>query len=327
MNKRDFLKISGLAGVATVIPTNIFASEKKEEEATVCTLIPTETAGPFPLDLTSNTFYFRQDIRETELGVPLKLKMKINGIGNCGVMQNVRVNIWHCNSLGKYSGYGTEVGKTYLRGYQITDVNGEVEFLTIFPGWYPGRVCHFHFQVFVSSAYSVVSQFTFNNAEKNAVYTANPTLYPLGVDPVNIANDGFLSNAVPLQVATLTPNTDIGGYESYFEVGVQGNGTLGVGYFESQNALQFTMGQNYPNPYDGETTIPLTLKNNSEVKMELWDLNGRNLGAIYEGNLAAGEHQIPFITSSKLATGNYIYQMILENENGVFKDSKMMTAK
>ena len=147
MNKRYFLKISGLAGVATVIPTHIFASEKKEEEATVCTLIPTETAGPFPLDLTSNTFYFRQDIRETELGVPLKLKMKINGIGNCGVMQNVRVNIWHCNSLGKYSGYGTEVGKTYLRGYQITDANGELEFLTIFPGWYPGRVCHFHFQI------------------------------------------------------------------------------------------------------------------------------------------------------------------------------------
>ena len=327
MNKRDFIKLSSLAGVATIIPTNIFASEKSEEETTVCTLIPTETAGPFPLDLTTNTFFFRQDVRETEIGVPLKLKLKINGIGNCGAMQNVRVNIWHCNRNGLYSGYNTEVGKTYLRGYQITDVNGEVEFLTIFPGWYPGRVCHFHFQVFVSSAYSVVSQFTFNNAEKNADYTSNPTLYPLGVDPVNIANDGFLSNAVPLQVATLFPNSDIGGYESYFEVGVQGNGTLGVGYFESQNALQFTMGQNYPNPYDGETTIPLTLKNNSDVKMELWDLNGRNLGAIYEGKLAAGEHQIPFTTSSKLATGNYIYQMILENENGVFKDSKMMTAK
>jgi protocatechuate 3,4-dioxygenase beta subunit len=327
MNKRDFLKLASVAGVASVIPTNIFASEKTEEETTVCTLIPSETAGPFPLDLTTNAFYFRQDVRETQTGVPLKLKLKINGIGNCGVMQNVRVNIWHCTRDGFYSGYQTQVGQTHLRGYQYTDVNGEVEFLTVFPGWYPGRVCHIHFQIFVSSAYSVVSQLGFNEAAKNAIYLANPSLYPSGADPKSMATDGIFSDGFLLQVATLTPNATIGGYDSYLEVGVQGNGTLGVGYYEQQNAEQFTMGQNYPNPYDDQTTIPLALKNNSDVKIELWDLNGRNLGAIYQGKLEAGEHYIPFVTSRKLATGNYIYQVTLENENGTYKDSKMMTAK
>jgi protocatechuate 3,4-dioxygenase beta subunit len=327
MNKRDFLKLAGVAGVATVIPSKMFALENPEDDASVCTLIPSETAGPFPLDLTTNTFYFRQDVRETQTGVPLRLRMKINGIGNCGVMQNVRVNIWHCTRDGFYSGYQTQVGQTHLRGYQYTDVNGEVEFLTVFPGWYNGRVCHIHFQVFVSSAYSVVSQLGFNETTKNAIYAANPSLYPNGPDPKSMATDGIFSDGFLLQVATLTPNADIGGYDSYLEVGVQGNGTLGVGHFENLNAEQFIMGQNYPNPYQDQTTIPLTLKNNSDVKIELYDLNGRNLGPIYQGKLEAGEHPIPFVANRNIATGNYIYQVTLENENGIYKDSKMMTAK
>ena len=60
-------------------------------------------------------------------------------------MQNVRVNIWHCDKDGLYSGYNTETSLTYLRGYQFTDANGEVEFITIFPGLYTGRTCHIHF--------------------------------------------------------------------------------------------------------------------------------------------------------------------------------------
>jgi protocatechuate 3,4-dioxygenase beta subunit len=334
MNKRDFLKTTVLAGAASIMPTNVFASKSETEldPSTVCTLIPSETAGPFPLDLTENTFYFRQDIKETQTGVPFKLKLKINGIGNCGVMQNVRVNIWHCSRLGLYSGYSNamnagQAGLTYLRGYQYTDVNGEVEFMTVFPGWYNGRICHIHFQVYVSSAYSAVSQLSFDVATKNAIFLANPTFYPQGADPTAFTSDNVFSNGYALQLATLTPNATTGGYDGYLEVGVNGNGTLGIGHYEAENAKQFKLGQNYPNPYQGETTIPLNLINSSKVKIELYDLNGRNLGAIYEGNLDAGEHHIPFITSEKLATGNYIYQLTLENENGVYKDSKMMTAK
>lgn len=333
MNKRDFLKGIGLASVASVLPTNVFSCAKTEQDpSTVCTLIPSETAGPFPLDLTANTFYFRQDVRETQTGVPLKLKLKINGIGNCGVMQNVRVNIWHCSRQGLYSGYSNnmnagQAGLTYLRGYQYTDANGEVEFLTAFPGWYNGRICHIHFQVYVSSAYSAISQLSFDPATKNAIYTANPSLYPSGTDPMTFANDNVFSNGYALQLATLTPNATIGGYESFMEVAVQGNGTLGVGYYEAENAKQFILGQNFPNPYQVETSIPLTLLNNSEVKIELYDLSGKNLGFIFNQKLDAGNHKIPFISTSKMPTGNYIYQLTIENDFGVYKDSKMMTAK
>lgn len=330
MNKRDFLKATGLLGAASLIPFKKTAAGTGSS----CVLIPSETPGPFPLDLTDNNFYFRQDIRENRDGVQLNQKIKIIGLDNCLPMQNVRVNIWHCDKGGSYSGYSTqagnttnEVGQTWLRGYQITDANGEVELITIFPGWYNGRVCHIHFQVFVSSSYSAVSQLTYDHATKNALYAANSSIYTKGADPLSPADDGIFSGNYQYQLATLTPNATTGGYDSYLEVTVQGSGSQTTGYIERQNAKQFSLGQNYPNPYSGETTIPFTLQQQSEVTIELWDLMGRRVATVVKQNFSAGEQRIAISPKSlNIPAGNYVYQLIVKNSSGTFKDCKMMTA-
>jgi protocatechuate 3,4-dioxygenase beta subunit len=56
------------------------------------------------------------------------------------------VDIWSCNALGVYSAESSEstVGQSWLRGYQLTDATGKVEFSTIIPGWYQGRTTHIH---------------------------------------------------------------------------------------------------------------------------------------------------------------------------------------
>jgi len=65
-----------------------------------CVLVPAETPGPFPLDLTDNAFFFRQDIREDRMGVQLRQRVRIVGTENCEPMPNVRVHIWHCDNVG-----------------------------------------------------------------------------------------------------------------------------------------------------------------------------------------------------------------------------------
>jgi len=297
-----------------------------EDNSSVCVLIPAETAGPFPLDLTANNFYFRQDIRENKTGVQLNLKMKIFGLDNCVPMENIRVNIWHCDKDGLYSGYNTEVGLTYLRGYQMTDAYGEANFITIFPGWYPGRVCHIHFQVYVSTSYSAVSQFTFDVNTKNAIYLANTGLYTQGVDPTSPANDNVFSDGYSLQLATLTPNINTGGYDSYFELSVDGTGTAGVGHLEKENAKQFTLGQNYPNPFLSTATIPFSLKRPSHVNISLWDLAGKKVAVIFNETLQAGNHQANVdLNKLNLKLANYMYQIEVYNVFGTFRVCRMMT--
>ena len=179
MKRKDFLRGFGLAGIASVLPKPAFSSARvlSGPQPPNCVLIPSETAGPFPLDLTENQTFFRQDVREDRTGARHDLKMKIIGLENCLPMQNVRVNIWQCDKDGLYSGYNTQVGRTYLRGYQFADANGEVNFTTIFPGWYPGRIAHIHFQVYVSSVYAAISQLTYPIAEKNQIYLDHADLY------------------------------------------------------------------------------------------------------------------------------------------------------
>lgn len=328
MKRKDFLQGIGLAGVGAMIPgtSNSATQPLRALPGTECVLIPSETAGPFPLDLTDNQFYFRQDVREDRAGVQLNLKMKIIGLENCLPMPNLRVNIWHCDKDGNYSGYGTETGLTYLRGYQLTDAEGEIEFITIFPGWYPGRICHIHFQVYVSSVYAAVSQLTFPLDVRNQIYADNPGIYTKGPDPLSYNQDGVFANGYVLQLATLTPNTDTGGYDSNLEVAIQGSGLTGLAELEPETGGQFKLKQNFPNPFTAETTVPFSLTNPSDVQLELWSLAGKRVATIQRKGLSAGDQKIVVnLKSLALPQSSYVYQLQVTNSNGTYRQCKMMT--
>lgn len=335
MKRKEFLQGLGMAGIGTLLSGPALKADttvKKGPLPPNCTLIPSETAGPFPLDLTENATFFRQDIRENKTGVQLNVKLKIIGADNCEPMQNVRVNIWHCDKDGLYSGYSQnnnqgQAGLTYLRGYQMTDASGEVDFVTIFPGWYTGRICHIHFQVYVSSVYAAISQLTFPIADKNSLYANNATLYTKGADPLSFAQDNIFSDGYTYQLATLTPNSETGGYDTYLEVTVQGSGVTGLANLEPETGGQFKLGQNFPNPYKNETVIPFNLTNKSDVQIELWDLSGKRLAEIKETDLVPGDHTITVDPKSLgLPAATYLYQLQVSNSNGVFRQCKVMTA-
>lgn len=328
MKRKDFLKGIGLAGVATVVPAPAFPSRSiLKSPPPECVLIPSETEGPFPLDLNENQVFFRQDVTEDRAGVRHDVKMKIIGFENCLPMQNVRVNIWHCDAIGRYSGYGTEKGDTYSRGYQFTDANGEVNFITIFPGWYNGRTAHIHFQVYVSSVYKAVSQLAYPDGPKNQIYLDNPSIYTKGVDPRDVDEDGIFSDGYALQLATLTLNPVTGGYDSYLEVTIQGSGITSLAKAEPETGGQFKLYQNQPNPYTDSTTIPFEMKFPGNAFIEIWNLAGKKIAEIEHPGLAVGKYEVDINPLTLgIPVSNYVYQLRVENATGTFRQAKMMTA-
>ena len=192
-----------------------------------CAASPTETSGPYPYDLSGNSAIFRTDITEGKTGIPLSLTLTIvNSNNNCTVISGARVDIWHCDKDGYYSEYnepgylGTEdnTGKTFLRGIQLSDANGQVKFTTIYPGWYTGRVTHIHVEVFVNSVLKLTTQLAFPDTLNTTIYKTS--LYSAhGQNSVTNTSDTIFSDSYNSELVTISGDTT-NGYTATFKVGV-----------------------------------------------------------------------------------------------------------
>jgi len=219
---------NSLANSSAATSTSSLASSTTTSAASStgsCTLIPTETIGPYPLSvILNNATTLREAINEDKTGVPLTVKLKLVDINNKCAPVSGYVYIWHCDKDGNYSGYGTEVGKTYCRGVQYTDTGGVATFTTIYPGWYAGRITHIHFQVFLNTysstaASTAISQMAFPADITKAVY--NSALYSKGQNTsvTSFSADNVFSDGVTYQLATMTGNVDAG-YTAELVVGL-----------------------------------------------------------------------------------------------------------
>jgi hypothetical protein len=75
---------------------------------------------------------------------------------------------------------------------------------------------------------------------------------------------------------------------------------------------------NYPNPFNGSTTIELQLKKNSFVRIFVVDLAGRTVANLQEGNLTEGTHQFEF-DGSALPKGIYFAKVTTGTAQKVVK--------
>src|SRR5215475_13117844 len=179
--------LAGAGGSALFIPAWNETVEAADTITCVATT-PTVTEGPYWVD----EKLFRSDIRTDPAtgvarpGVPLTLTINVQNLSSssCSALVGAYVDIWHCDAKGIYSdestynpGGGTgsvnTSGQKFLRGYQITDGNGQVTFTTIYPGWYSGRTIHIHFRIRTYSGTTVlgnfVSQIFFDDSGNNSV--------------------------------------------------------------------------------------------------------------------------------------------------------------
>ena len=63
--------------------------------------------------------------------------------------------------------------ETFLRGVQVTDHEGLVKFISIYPGWYAGRAIHIHCKIFLKEQLAVTTQLYLPQAINNEVHADN----------------------------------------------------------------------------------------------------------------------------------------------------------
>jgi hypothetical protein len=85
----------------------------------------------------------------------------------------------------------------------------------------------------------------------------------------------------------------------------------------------FALHQNTPNPFNPSTTIEFSLDHAAAARLAVFDLMGRTVAVLADGNFSAGSHSVTF-NASDLSSGVYVYR--LESE-GRSLENKMVFLK
>ncbi len=231
----------GVATLAACAPSTSSSSASASTSSTATSSdgdlpsgeIPDETAGPYPGDGSNGPDVLEESgIERADLttsidggsaveGVPLTFAFTVTDMVNDDApMVGAAVYAWHCNAAGLYSMYSEGVeDETWLRGVQVTDSDGRVEFQSILPGCYTGRWTHIHFEVYPdidsiddSTNAIATSQMAFPEDTLNGVYElaaydgSAENLAQITLDTDNVFGD----DGGELQMATISGDNDSG---------------------------------------------------------------------------------------------------------------------
>lgn len=100
---------------------------------------------------------------------------------------------------------------------------------------------------------------------------------------------------------------------------IENGGIVNINKYSNEIPNQFTLEQNFPNPFNPETKINFSLKENSNVKLVVSDINGKEVQTLLKSNLTPGSYEVVF-NGKNMSSGVYYYTLIANN----FISSKRM---
>ena len=71
---------------------------------------------------------------------------------------------------------------------------------------------------------------------------------------------------------------------------------------------RYSLSQNIPNPFNPTTTIKYSLKNNNNVRIEIYNQLGQQIRVLLDVPIEAGDHQVEF-DANGLPSGVYYYRI------------------
>lgn len=99
-------------------------------------------------------------------------------------------------------------------------------------------------------------------------------------------------------------NTEITNSANHF----MENGLIPVNQISSSVPSEYSLAQNFPNPFNPETKISFTLPESGNVTLKVFDLSGKEIASIVNGKLSAGKYEFSF-NGNGLSSGVYFYRI------------------
>jgi hypothetical protein len=108
-----------------------------------------------------------------------------------------------------------------------------------------------------------------------------------------------------------------------FAVAVKGNAGAGI------TPETFRLAQNYPNPFNPVTSIEYTLREPAHALLRVFDVAGREVATLADGNEPAGNYRISWDGRGRggeaMASGVYFYRLsILQSGRTTYTSTKKM---
>lgn len=231
-SRREVVAFLGATGAVWLAGGSLFSGRAVAGTVgTHCVVRPEQTGGPYFVDERLNRSDIRSDPTDGQVrpGTPLALMLLVSRFnsGDCQPLPGVQVDIWHCDAQGIYSDVQdpdfSTIGQKFLRGYQNTDARGEARFITIYPGWYPGRTVHVHFKIRTATVarrnFEFTSQLYFADEVTDHAH-AVPPYASKGLRTTRNQHDWiFRRGGDRLILDTTTTTAD--GYAATFPIGLQ----------------------------------------------------------------------------------------------------------
>lgn len=214
-DERDSLLAEDTSGTETDTPAT--GGTETPQNTETCEVTTSETAGPFP---TKNPQTLEQiDITDNRTGVSLDINLTVQNVNaDCVALEGAMVDIWHCDKDGYYSEYGNTslqpedfTSDHFLRGRQVSNSDGKVNFKSIFPGWYNGRATHIHVHIYNQNGNSLlVTQIAFPEGDNSAVAQVNSASdagYTKGMTGYTFnASDNVFKDGTTNEMSAITGN-------------------------------------------------------------------------------------------------------------------------
>ena len=155
--------------------------------------------------------------------------------------------------------------------------------------------------------------------EKVQVLFGITSPYPVTVDPQVVA--GFIEAAINVSIQYPDYNDELQATLSYLE-GTMHNHHIPTcsGWFAKGEAgeqpeaetieapVEFSLGDNYPNPFNPATTIDYSVPRDARVLLKVYNSLGQEVATLVDVEMAAGKYQVTW-DASGVASGVYFYRL------------------